>query len=119
MANPIANLLKDFKQKRRLSRARSLPAMQARILHAEAKQVQAKDELAFEIALSYRFEADGQAAYGSAFSVWFPVENYAKSLAAQVTPEAKLKVRYNPKDPFENYALASDNPGVLPFQLAE
>lgn len=119
MANPIATMLKNYRQKRRIGRAQSLPTLQARIVHAEAQQVKVKDELAFEIALSYRFVAEGQAAYGSAFSIWFPVENYAKSLVAQMPPEAVLKVRYNPQDPFENYALAMDNPSVLPFQLSE
>ncbi len=104
------------KRQARIQKASVFPVVEARIVHAAPALTK---ELLFEIQLSYRFEVAGEAAYGSAFSEPMASENYAKMQAAKISPETTLKVRYNASDPFENYALAADNLGALPFPLAE
>jgi hypothetical protein len=111
--------LQQRKRKKRVARALTFPMLDARIVHATPALTK---ELKFEIQLSYRFEVSGEAAYGSAFSEPVDSENYAHMLAGQIPHDAIVKIRYNPADSFENYALAHDNPSDLkglPFHLAE
>ncbi len=114
----MAEMIAEFKRKRKVQRALTFPTIEARVVHTDT-QLASKEVLAFEIVISYRFEVNGEGFYGSAFSVWVPSQNQANVLVGQMPPERLLTVRYNPKDAFENHALASDNAGVLPFALAE
>jgi hypothetical protein len=111
--------LERRKRERRIRRALTFPMLDGHIVHAVPALTK---DLRFEIQLSYRFEVSGEGAFGSAFSEPIDSENYAHVLASQIPHGAQIEVRYNPADPFENYALAADNPADLkglPFHLAD
>jgi hypothetical protein len=111
--------IQSYKRERRVRHAMTLPVIEARIVHASTALTK---ELRFEIQLSYRFEVADEAAYGSAFSVPLDGENRARTLVAQIAPDATIRVRYNPGEPHENFALAADNPSGpnrLPFDLLD
>jgi len=115
----IDKQIQQRRRQKRVRRALAFPMLDARIVHATPALTK---ELRFEIQLSYRFEVSDEAVYGSAFSVPVDSENYANMLAHQIPHDAIVKIRYNPTDSFENFALAHDNPPDLkglPFQLAE
>jgi hypothetical protein len=120
--NAVGRALHKRRRDRELAAAGTWPLIEAHLLKPAIVE---KDELAegttvqdSQVEIPFYFTIEGEGAGSGYFGGHLRTVALSHSEASRLLPRilegTMIRVRYDPRDPDQNHALASDNEGLLP-----